>query len=838
MLSKKSHMTLSVSLLAVACATPSFAADAAAASVPATDQDAASASAKDEKAIGDIVVTARRRDEALQSVPQTINAVSATDIERKGLRSVEDLATAVPGIQIGGQRRGDAQFNIRGQGPGPITTGQHNLASVATYFAEVPSATGGPGAFYDLENVQVLKGPQGTLFGRNTTGGAVLFQPHRALYENSGYAKVSFGNYNLKEFEGVVNIEPVPDQVALRVAGQVSRRDGYTTSVVTGQRLDDRKYEAFRATLRLDPAPGVESSTIVDYRLIDGAGGSEVLAAVSPGAVLGAPISIGALNSAIGAPAGTAIPLRVGGTVSVACLSAALPGCPAGGAFGAYSAAYAGGNYANPALGGFYVIAPTSTLNSALATQQVLGVRKNQTDAIARSKALDWGVTNKTAIDASDNLTLKNIIAFRGTRLNQSQDYDGTPINFVGQFFLTDRPWATGYDQFTEEFQIQGKLPSAHLNYILGAYYEHVTSIDQSVQGNSVGSFSNRASNFKEKSKAVFAHVEWNPLDLIGISAGIRQTWDDRFVSFSSLTATGACNQKNPATGLIQCPLTGAYSGNAPTYDVTLNVKPMEHVLAYVSYRHGYKSGGVNLPTPVAPGPNPLAYLTFGPEKVDSFEAGLKADWNIGVPMRTNFAMFYDKYKNMQIATAVPTVNPDGTAGTPTNVVTNAVQATNKGFEFEATVIPVSSLNLSGFVSYLEASANNSVAGVVTAGRQLSNQPKWTYGLSSAFTLPVAKEAGNMVLSANWSWKSDTFNSNVAANSLIPVNPGYGLLSARFDWKNMFGKGVDLGVFATNLLDKTYVQSAYPIAQVGFNAYAYGEPRMYGASLTVHFGAR
>ena len=154
-------------------------------------------------------MTARRREESLQDVPVAITALSTADLENKMLRQVDDLKNFVPGLHVQGLKRDDSTIYIRGQGPGSQVTGQRNFSSIATYFAEVPTTIAGPGVFFDLTNVQVLKGPQGTLFGRNTTGGAVLFEPAAPTWDNEGYAQVQFGNYSMKQFNGVLNVAPV-----------------------------------------------------------------------------------------------------------------------------------------------------------------------------------------------------------------------------------------------------------------------------------------------------------------------------------------------------------------------------------------------------------------------------------------------------------------------------------------------------------------------------------------------------------------------------------------------------------------------------------------------------
>ena len=829
-------LLFSASVIAICCATPSFAQEAA-----RPDKSAPEA-ASEVTQLADIVVTARRRDESLQGVPVAITALTGDQLEQKGLRSTEDLRSSVAGLNISGQRRDDASFFLRGQGPGVITTGQRNFTSVATYFAEVPTTVAGPGVFYDLASVQVLKGPQGTLFGRNTTGGAVLFEPRRPTDSNEGQFKATLGNHDYREFEAIVNFAPVPGVVALRLAGQVSHRDGFTTSTITGQQLDGREYEAFRGSLLLTPNDRLENLSIVDYRDKDNSGTSAILVAVNPATPLGAvPLSMfGASGTFLtGAPAGTVLPVRTGGTVNVACLQVALPGCPTGpfgNAVAGYRAAYNAGNFADPANGGFYIVAPTSVQLATLAQQQALGIRRSLAPQLLRSRQRDIGFTNKTTFSLTDDITLKNIIAYRTSRKNESADYDGTPLNFLSQNYVTDQKWGTGSEQLTEEFQVQGKLPSANLEYIAGYYYERTEpGFLQEVPGVTLGSLSVRRFDNKDTSEALFAHAEWNPSTLVGFSGGVRKTWDKRFASLSLLNAAGACTQVIPGTTTSQCPIGYNADFSAYTYDATINLHPSSRVLVYGTYRRGYKSGGLNLPAPVAPPPmDPAAFQSYNPETVDDYEIGLKADFYVGVPVRTNIAAFYDTYKNIQVQESVTFTPAGGGAAVVTSLVRNGVEAVNKGFEFETTVMPFRGFNLSGFVSYLNAEPTNTVAGASIKGRQFANQPKWKYGVSAVWALPVPSEYGDVTISSDYSWQDDVLLTNTPG--IVESIPSYGLVNARVEWANVMRKGVDLSVFATNLADKDYVLGSYPITQLGFVSLLYGEPRMVGVSLKVHFG--
>ncbi len=733
---------------------------AAAPAVHAQDMSGESAGADTATAtssLDDIVVTARRREETSQSVPVSISAVSAQALEQMGVRSTDDLQRALPGVNISGQRRDDANFYVRGQGPGIFSFGQRNFTSVATYFAEVPALVSGPGVFFDLGNVQVLKGPQGTLFGRNTTGGAVLFEPQRPTQDLDGYVKGSIGNYNYREVEAVLNLPVVEDVLAVRLAANYGKRRGFTESLLTGQHLDGRDYLGYRASILLTPADGFENLTIIDGRAKDQSGASTAIRQIDP-------------NTALGA-----------------------------------------------------------AMKPYLERQQELGVRKTLLPVRFYDHQRGFGVINKTSWELSDAITLKNIVSFRRNRVDQASDFDGTPIDtFMIQNTPDGREWQIGQDQFTEEFQIQGKAETLGLSYILGVYHESTKpGFPQEVRQSLFGNIAVRKLGYKDESNALFAHAELALSDQFQLSGGFRYTWDKREASIGVYNTAGTCTQQvPPGSGPMVCPFAAKGKYKAPSYDVTLQYKPSNRVMLFGSYRHGYKGGGLNLPSP-AP-----EFTTFAPEYVDSFEVGMKADWDVGFPLRTNVSLFLDKYKDIQISQ--PVVIP-GVA--ITSLVQNAGKATNKGFEIETTAKPADWLTLGGFLSYLDAHSDVTVPGTAAVkGRQTAFQPRWKFGINGRIDLPVGEEIGKLSLSADYSWQTKV-NTNETNPRFITTYPSYGLLGARLELADIAGSGVDFALFGSNLTNKTYILGGYPLTStMGFEAAYYGEPRTYGMSVKVRFG--
>lgn len=231
---------------------------------------------------GDIIVTARRTAENIQSTPVSITAFGAESLRQAQIRDTQDLLFKTPGVFLAGSGgRENSNFSIRGQSK---ALAGNSAPGVISYFADVPAPTLGSSIpTYDLSSVQVLKGPQGTLFGRNTTGGAVLYYPTIPSYDLEGYVQASYGSYDARVAEAAINLPLIDQRVALRVAGQYQKRDGWTRNIGVGNDADDLNSRALRATLLFEPADGLMNTTIVDYYRNRSTGGGSVLVDVFAG---------------------------------------------------------------------------------------------------------------------------------------------------------------------------------------------------------------------------------------------------------------------------------------------------------------------------------------------------------------------------------------------------------------------------------------------------------------------------------------------------------------------------------------------------------------------------
>jgi iron complex outermembrane receptor protein len=506
-----------VSLFAIALPEPSFAQQ--------PDQPAASNNGLEE-----IVVTARRKDEKLQTVPIAVSVLNNEQLQQRNISNIESLGSAIPSLTSYQESRDEEGIIMRGQsGTGVSAQGQE--PAITTYFAQVPFPTGdgvGVGRYFDLDTIQVLKGPQGTLFGRNSTGGAILFEPKRPTNNFEGYAQVQFGNYNDHEFEGAVNIPIVQDKLLLRIAGTFAERDGFTYNAATRQDLDNRDYWAGRAGITFRPIDSIENYVVVDSLYSHNNGTSQI---------------IRALNYDFFVP------------------------------FGPATHAY---------------------VQYLQANQQKLGIRQEQSDIYGLDKTISQGVTDIFRWDIAEDLTFKTIFAYREYRQLQRWDLDGTPLplieyntpggwsNRVSQY--TVEPQLQGKALGGRlDWTVGGLLLFSHpggevafneLQFFTPIFQTiHPTERSQSVYGQASYDFSDWVEGLK-------------------FTAGYRYTWDYRGLD-SFKTSGGGCGftdfNFNPV-----CSISVQTRNGDPSWNVGVDYQITPDTLIYVSGRQGYRSGGVN----------------------------------------------------------------------------------------------------------------------------------------------------------------------------------------------------------------------------------------------------
>jgi iron complex outermembrane receptor protein len=760
------YMT-SLAALAAALATPAMAQD--------SEESGASAS--------DIIVTARRRDERLLDVPLAVTAISGDTLAQKKIDNVEALRFVAPSLMVSAGSFGKAV-------PGYTLRGQRSLESILTqdtsvgiYFAEVVQQRphGTNSAIFDLASVEVLKGPQGTLFGRNTTGGAILFNPNKPTFETEGMVQLEGGNYDLKRGTAVINI-PLSDTLAIRAAGRITRRDGFVRHLIgadytnpfqnsirtglgfksvtgskAGYRSDDERTEAARLSLLWKPSDIFTSYFVGSYFHQDDHGTG---------------FAIGALNKAVG--------------------------------FGL-----------NPVVAESY--------DRQQARSKFWTTEANFHPA---QKAKVWGISNTSTLELG-GITLKNIFGYRKLNVAGVYDFDASPaIAFESGNGLKSNQWS-------EEFQVSGDI-SDRVNFITGLYWFRESGRDTQYSI----LFGTRANDgiAKNESSSAYAQFGAKLTDQLTLTVGGRYTVDDRKL-FALNKLNGNCRIVDSA-GLPLDPCFKAFdkSFKSPSWLVSLDYKPNDDMLVYLSHRRGYRAGGWNLRANRS-----TEQISFKPENVYDIEAGFKAQLFDG-KFSVNGAVYQQWYKDIQ--RTVSFIPAPGQA--LATVQLNAASAKVRGGELEVTARPIEFLELGGTVSHVDARYSKFLtpAGADFSNANFAQAPRWTYTLSGRIFLPTGGDVGEVSLGANYFHQSSMWMTDLNVQTINGVDtavdvptPGYGVLDVSLDWKQVSGMPLDLSVYAKNVTNKEYYTGGSSVySSLGETFVAFGAPRQIGASLTWRFG--
>jgi iron complex outermembrane receptor protein len=803
--------------------------------------------------ITEIIVTARRTEERLQDVPISITVFTQEQLTKNNVTNAVDLANVTPSLSVNNNYGNEnASFAIRG-----FVQDAGTAPSVGTYFGDVVAPRGptqgtqagdsvGPGAFFDLQNVQVLKGPQGTLQGRNTTGGAVLLVPVKPTGSSEGYAEVSAGNYSMHRLQAVVN-SPLSDSARFRLAVDSQKRDGWLHNIsgIGPSDYNDVGYTAARASLVLDLTANIENYTIGSYSKSHTNGSVQKLIAADPTGI----------------------------------------------------------NPVDPVAGLRNFIGLFSS--GQLASERARGAGFWDVEAAVpdpESTVEQWQVINTTTWRASDNLTVKNIASYAEFKDFQTSPLFGTnwqlsnlppvyssifqlgiPAVFTGIF---PAPGTNSADQntYTEELQVQGNALDQRLIYQAGVYLEWsdpiapvgnqatqlisctdrltLTCTDQvgAVFGVPIGAVNYTVGETTYRDKGIYAQSSYSLTDTLKLTAGARYTQDEQRNTATRISnvflAPGAAvtsDCTDPATRPAGCVATYEKKSSKPTWLIDLDYKPTEDVLVYGKYARGYRAGGVFSNAPID-------HRTFDPEKVDNFEVGVKTAWHGAVPGLFNLAAFYNNFSNQQLQIGYnAALLPGGATApvAPTTAILNAGKSRIYGAEAELAFTPVENLNVDINYTYLNTEirevgsvetidVNYDAAVALAPGDPLALSPKNKFAVSGRYRLPLDRSIGDISFGATVAYTSSQLTNYNYYNPLNVAFLGgnYGnvdsrtLLNLDLGWTSIFGSGVDVTAFGTNVTNKQYYLLTPGLGSAGsrLETATVGEPRMYGVRLRYKFG--
>jgi iron complex outermembrane receptor protein len=782
-----------------------------AAGAPASPDRAAAAGTEQ---AGEIVVMARRRAESAIDAPLAVTALSDEKLREQSIVNFTDLSRVAPNVVLRQTNSGGGTVDamIRGQSI-PLA----NIAidpSVGFYFDDVIVAQGKGAAagIFDVQSVEVARGVQGTLRGRNNTGGAISIYTHRPnLHDLTAEFSGTYGSRNYLQTQAILNA-PISDVLGIRLGFQRITQDGYGHSIVTGQELGGRNQWIGRGSVLFEPNSNLSFLMTYEHTKID-----------QP------PIGRRSLP-------GTAV------------YNALITGTQNG--------LNTSGLHLTPDQ-----IIPPDFWDAS--TSYVMGNDRANVDFLRATLSYRFSdlATFKLIAGYRDLFSLGGIDLDGGPALNLETEQGGTSKQLTVEPQLFGKlgrglSYILGYYYFKD----RGKLIADTTPYAINA-------------ANPTNPFRNHIvirEGGKNISNAVYGHLEFKVTDRLELAGGARYTWDKRSVfpdrvllhsdprssTFSLFQAgivknvgclftTNVGGVQRPAGGFVVLG-NGAVvaSGACPdvelkskfsyfSYELSARYEFSRNLAAYVRHGLGQKSGGINIPVSSIDSP-----VRFDPEKVRDYEIGLKASRLFDGLLDFNLALFYSDYKDLQRNIGIIL------GGTTATLTVNAGSAHVKGIEADFVFRATDRLTFSGFAGYTDAKYKRFFTIGPTGPVDLSNQPfpqtpKFTSRLAVAYELPVGP--GNLRLNAGWNHQS---NASYQAIFFPGAESGVlNLVDARISWTSDNNRW-ELAAYGTNLLNEKYFTSAQanragvdpsPSA-VQAALGTQGEPRFFGVSATMRLG--
>jgi iron complex outermembrane receptor protein len=791
----------SASLLSIVTATPAFAAQPAAdqPAQPAADQPA-------QPGTPDIVVTAQFREQRLQDTPLAITAIPAELLEQRSQRNLVEITSQAPNVTL---RQQGASFgpsigaSIRGVGQFDFSPAFE--PGVGIYIDDVyySALTGANFDLLDLERVEILRGPQGTLEGRNSVGGSIRMITRRPDADGGGFVEATYGSRNLVAFRGGATFT-VADGLYARISGSARQQTGFVDHIdygcshpgsgVASQRgtsdcLIDHfggvGYAAIRGALRYHPHPGIDIQLAGDFTRDSRTNAAEVLVAAQP----------------------------PGNTLNI------------GPAFGPRFICGRYCNYAQfnqPAITWAGPVAP--------------GIPLVATTGTNNTRFEGWGLALNADFNLADSVRVQSITAYREWNNRFDTDDDLSPSNVgFGQNALDYWFWS-------QELRVNIDVAS-NFQLTLGGYYndqrtEYFTYQDiryaviplQFV-------YAPGHDPVNADSWALFTTAIWHPMENFTLTGGLRYSDEHKDYTFNRQNPDGS---PNPFLGALAGVVASA-DADRVDYRLSADYRFSPEALAYATFSTGFKGGGVG-PRPF----NPAQARGFGPETLNNYELGLKLDL-FNRMVRFNTAAFYNEYNGIQLVLlSCPQFGGPGPCALPQN----AGDAHIKGLEFETFIHPTTGLTIDGSLSWIGfkyqcvnitvvralapgetdvCSSDPSIIGGLSSRPPATPEWKWSFGIQ--YEIPTG--IGSITPRFDVTHQSGTSGGLVAGGFDLP---GFTVANARVTWRDN-SNNWQAALEVTNLFEEYYYLTTFDLrgAGAGFVKAQPGRPREFALTITRRF---
>jgi len=751
----------------------------------------------------EVVVTAQKRAESLQDTPIAITAFTASDLETKGIDDISQIAALTPNLTfdttaaLSGSSSAAVVF-LRGVGSQSFQITDD--PGVGTYIdgVYVSTSIGGVLDVIDIERIEVLRGPQGTLFGRNTIGGAINISSTRPSAEQGSSFSATLGNFNRINLRGSTDIA-INDNLLVKFSAGSKQADGFIEHLITptsfpssnttddgqrsrsGEDLGDDGETAGRVSLLYTPNEALEIYATLDAsRIRETSAASSLVGTVQEGSLVGLFFN-----------------------------NSTFPGVPS-------VAEQQAGQI--PGFDGIVLFNDQFVADDP--SRQTFATGPNGTSIDV------YGGSLTVSYDINDNLEFKSVTSYRETEALFNRDADGSPLT------ITHGSNDFDHEQFSQEFQLVGSALNGNLDWIAGVYYfrEEATDFFRAPITFPFGT-GILNSEVENESIAAFGQVTYRFNDQLAVTAGIRYTEDDKELLPDFRTELG--------TGVDFLPFTNNVNGvrqpNVPfetvsesfdevTPRISIEYNVSDSLLTYASYSEGFKSGGFNGRQPF---PRPEGVIQFDPETLQTFEIGAK--WqSSNNRFRVNAAAFTTEYDDIQL-----TVFEGIAPGTQ-----NGGDAEIDGLEIEVTGIITDALQFRLAGSYLDAeyvsliedpTNNNATPFPIT--NDLVNSPELSGSIGIDYTVPL-NTRGDLTFSVDAAYSDEVFNNE--ANSELLRQDSHTIYDARIvyqpadpSWKVTF--------WGKNLGDERVIVSGDANPAIGLIEANFNRPREYGITFNKRF---
>jgi iron complex outermembrane recepter protein len=732
------------------------------------------AAAEKQGALEEVVVTAQFREQNLQDTPIAITAVNAELLQARNQSSLAKVAAQAPNViltETGGAFGPGMSANIRGIGQGDYIAALEPGVGIYVDDVYYPSLTGANFDLLDLDRVEILRGPQGTLAGRNSEGGAVKLYSKQASGDNSGSVRITYGDRNLTDIRAMGDFPLIKNTLFMRVSGVSRKQDGYVTrmdygcshpgSGIPNQSLQGdcilgheggKDYSAARVSLRWLPTDKTTVTLTGDTMLDNSEVAANVLIASGP----------------------------VSPVVNID------PRFPWGANGSQYIPTDKYTSYAS-----FCGYRPPTTIGGTNSTYFCFA---------PFTRTRQWGSNLTIDWNLGDSLALKSVTSYRTFDSQWVEDNDSSPATIgLGAEHQSNH-------SFSQELRLNGKAGTA-FDYTVGGYYFDQLTVGRTHQVLNYVGIPSFVFGFPflfeflgndpttASSYAGFANGSWHLSDRLNLNAGLRYTKEKKDYTYSRLNIDGTPNILiGGLTGV-----TGHYAGSKTDYRANLDYRWNSALMTYVSVSTGFKGGGTN-PRPF----NVPQVRSFNPETLTAYEVGAKGDF-FQRKLRVNLSAFLNKFKDIQITLLAC---PDAPCALPAN----AGDADIKGLELEVEARPVDHFSIDGSFSNLDFKYTrvNPATGVPQGSTAPGTiKTKWSLGMQYEFELAGGASITPRI---DHSYQGG-FNTNAIPTAGNRVS-GYGLTNAQITWKSA-NEGWQISLIGSNLDDKYYFNSVFDLTTLG-----------------------